>query len=313
MKRFFLMASVCLALLFVPQEAHAEGFSGDFSIIGGEITEETPAAPSEPETPAPVEPETPAPVEPETPAPVEPEKPAPVEPEKPAPVEPEKPTPVEPEKPAPVEPEKPAPVEPEKPAPAEPEKPAPVEPEKPAAPSAEQVVLPAPSTEQVVSSAPSAEQVVSSAQAEEVPLAEYLGEVVTIDDEPTPGQGYRPVSDSSNEGKASDTGSIAIVIAWMALASMIIFFLLKRIYAVEEEKDGEYTVTKKFFRLSKAAEFLKDQNVSRIQIRNTWRRDDLCIVYKFEGGAESSEFATQKEANTLKKVLGYVVPEEVLL
>ena len=291
MKRFFLMASVCLALLFVPQEAHAEGFSGDFSIIGGEITEETPAAPSEPE--------------------------------KPAPVEPEKPTPVEPEKPAPVEPEKPAPVEPEKPAPAEPEKPAPVEPEKPAAPSAEQVVLPAPSTEQVVSSAPSAEQVVSSApsaeqvvssaQAEEVPLAEYLGEVVTIDDEPTPGQGYRPVSDSSNEGKASDTGSIAIVIAWMALASMIIFFLLKRIYAVEEEKDGEYTVTKKFFRLSKAAEFLKDQNVSRIQIRNTWRRDDLCIVYKFEGGAESSEFATQKEANTLKKVLGYVVPEEVLL
>ena len=140
-----------------------------------------------------------------------------------------------------------------------------------------------------------------------------LGEVVTIEDEPTPGQGFLPVSDSSNEGKASDTGCFASVIAWMALASMIIFFLLKRIYTVEQEKDGEYTVTKKFFRLSKAAEFLKEQNVSRIQIRNTWRRDNVCIVYKFEDGAESSEFATQKEAKTLKKVLGYVVPEEVLL
>ena len=100
----------------------------------------------------------------------------------------------------------------------------------------------------------------------------------------------------------------------MVLASLFIFFLLKRNYAVEQEKDGEYTVTKKFFRLSKAAEFLKEQqNVSRIQIRNTWRRDDICIVYKFVDGAESSEFATQKEAKTLKKVLGYVVPEEVLL
>ena len=147
-----------------------------------------------------------------------------------------------------------------------------------------------------------------------MPLAEYLGEVVTIDDEPTPGQGFLPVSDSSsNEGKASDTGSIAIVIALMALAIMIIFFLLKRNYAVEQEKDGEYTILKKFFRLSKAAEFLKDQNVSRIQIRNTWRRDDVCIVYKFEDGAESSEFATQKEAKILKKELGYAVPEEVLL
>ena len=276
MKKIILMASVCLALLIAPQETRAEGFSGDFSIIGGEITEE-----------------------------------------KPAPVEPEKPAPVEPEKPAPVEPEKPAPVEPEKPAPVEPEKPAPSEQETPSVPSTEQEVTPAPSTEQVVPSAPSAEQVVPSApSAEQVVTpaqAEYLGEVVTIDDEPTPGQGYRPVSDSSNEGKASDTGSLASVIALMALAIMIIFFLLKRNYAVEQEKDGEYTVTKKFFRLSKAAEFLKEQNVSRIQIRNTWRRDNICIVYKFIEGAESSEFATQREAKTLKKVLGYVVPEEVLL
>ena len=305
------MASVCLALVFVPQEAHAEGFSGDFSIIGGEITEETPAAPSEPEKPAPVEPEKPAPVEPEKPAPVEPEKPAPVEPEKPAPVEPETTAPIEPETTAPIEPETTAPIEPETTAPIEPETTAVPSEQETTAPVEPETTAPIEPETTAVSSEKETPSVSSEQETPSVQAA-YLGEVVTINDEPTPGQGYRPVSDSSNEGKASDTGSLASVIALMALAIMIIFFLLKRNYAVEQEKDGEYTVFKKFFRLSKAAEFLKEQNVSRIQIRNTWRRDNICIVYKFIDGAESSEFATQREAKTLKKVLGYVVPEEVL-
>lgn len=250
MKKILIFASLVLALAVAPQEARAEGFSGDFSIIGGEITEEQPAAPSTPDT---KEEEVVTPSTPST-----------------------------------------------------------EEKKEPAAPSTPDTK----GEEAVTPSTPAGKTVLSEDSVEEVPLAKYVaGEVVTIEDEPTPGEGYAPdvvATDEDNDAAEAANSPIAYILAGL-LALLFFFILLKRAYVVEVEEDGAFKALVKFYRLSKAAEFLKEQECSRIRVCNTWRRDNICTVYKFVDGVESCDSATTREAKVLKEVLGFTVPEEVLL